>query len=61
MTPALLTLKDAAAYLDVAPKTLRRWTKDGVVPVFRDPDTNRCRYSRLALERWLADNCREAS
>jgi len=54
---ALLTHKDAAKKLGVARHTLRRWVNAGIIPVFRDPDTGRCRYSEAALDRWLENNC----
>lgn len=57
MPGRLVTAKAAAAHIGVSLDTLRAWTRAGVIPVFRDPDSGRCRYSIPALDRWLADNC----
>ncbi len=51
---------DAAQYLGVDPRTLRRWTRLGLVPFFRLPSTRdglagaRIRYDVGDLDRWLA-------
>lgn len=60
-TPMLMTAQTAARYLGISRDTLRRLAKKGEVPVWRDPSTGRRRYSRLALDQWLTNNCQVAS
>jgi excisionase family DNA binding protein len=56
--PMLMTAKSAARYLGISRATLKRLTDNGDVPVWRDPSTSRQRYSRLALDLWLTNNCK---
>lgn len=44
-----LTLGQAARYLGVSEPTLRKWTDDGRLPVFRTPGGHR-RYLRAELD-----------
>lgn len=55
--PSLVTAQAAARHLGVGPRTLRKWTATGYVPVVRDPLTGRIRYSLPALDAWLQANC----
>lgn len=36
-TKKFLTVKAAAAFLGVAPNTIRNWDRDGKIPVYRHP------------------------
>lgn len=56
--PNLMNGKEARAYLRLGEKAFVRLVKSGVIPVWIDPDTQRKRYSRKALDRWLESNCR---
>lgn len=52
-----LSLNEAAELLQVHPDTLRAWTDDGKVPVWRSPGGRR-RFRRRDLEAfkpWVAD------
>jgi excisionase family DNA binding protein len=45
----LLSVGEAAAYLGVSPASLRKWSNQGLVPVFRTPGGQR-RYSIQDLD-----------
>jgi len=42
-----------------APRTVRRWTRAGLLPTFTDPDTGRVVYPLAAIERWEASHMPE--
>jgi MerR family copper efflux transcriptional regulator len=45
-----LRIREAAAFLGVAPNTLRKWGRDEKVPEFRHPVNNYRLYRRSDLE-----------
>lgn len=49
---ALIGASKAALHLGVGRNLVRRWTEQGVIPFFRDPETGRPVYSRIALDEW---------
>mgnify|MGYP001562829949 FL=1 len=48
-----LRVKDAADYLGVSPNTLRNWSRDGRIPVYRNPMNAYRLYKKTDLERLL--------
>lgn len=52
--PEVMFLDEAAAFLRVSPRMLRRWARDGRVPSSRLD--RRLRFRRAALEAWLREN-----
>jgi len=52
-TPRLLNVSEAAAYLGVSAASLRKWSDQGLVPVYRTPGGQR-RYSLGDLEDFIA-------
>lgn len=48
----LLSQIAAARLLGVDRKKVRRWTTLGIIPVFRDPDSDRPLYPEEALTDW---------
>jgi excisionase family DNA binding protein len=48
-----LRVKDAADYLGVSPNTLRNWSRDGRIPVYRNPINAYRLYKKSDLERLL--------
>jgi excisionase family DNA binding protein len=55
-----LSIREACAFLGVDQSTLRRWTNDGRVPVFKTPGGHR-RYAREDLRALVVGNPRKAS
>jgi excisionase family DNA binding protein len=53
-----LSIREACAYLGVDQSTLRRWTNDGRVPVFKTPGGHR-RYAREDLRALVVGNPRK--
>lgn len=51
--PKLLNVSEAADYLSVSAASLRKWSDDGLVPVYRTPGGQR-RYSLEDLEEFIA-------
>jgi excisionase family DNA binding protein len=52
----VLTYREAAHLLKISPRTLERWTGEGLVPYIRLPQRGRwsgVRFSRNQLLRWL--------
>jgi excisionase family DNA binding protein len=54
-----LSIREACAFLGVDQSTLRRWTNDGRVPVFKTPGGHR-RYSREDLRALVVGNPRKS-
>ncbi len=54
-----LSIREACAFLGVDQSTLRRWTNDGRVPVFKTPGGHR-RYAREDLRALVVGNPRKA-
>lgn len=52
MSGQLLNQIQAAAYLGVNVKKVRKWGRDGVLPVFIDPDSLMPLYPVKALDAW---------
>jgi len=52
ITPALLTVKEAAAYLAVSVATVRRWVQGAGLPEVQVGGV--VRYSRVGLDAWVA-------
>jgi excisionase family DNA binding protein len=52
-TPKLLNVSEAAAYLGVSAASLRKWSDQGIVPVYRTPGGQR-RYALTDLEDFIA-------
>jgi predicted DNA-binding transcriptional regulator AlpA len=50
--PALLTPKDAAAFLQLSEKTLEKWRSKGTGPKFRRMGHRTVRYSQDDLLNW---------
>ena len=48
-----LTVKEAAAFLGVAPNTIRNWDRDGKIPVYRHPLSQYRLFKRDELESLL--------
>ena len=48
-----LTVKEAAAFLGVAPNTIRNWDRDGKIPVYRHPLNQYRLFKRQDLEALL--------
>ena len=55
-----LSIREACAFLGVDQSTLRRWTNDGRVPVFKTPGGHR-RYAREDLRALVVGNPQKAS
>jgi excisionase family DNA binding protein len=55
-----LSIREACAFLGVDQSTLRRWTNDGRVPVFKTPGGHR-RYSREDLRALVVGNPRKTA
>lgn len=53
MTERLLTARQVADMLGVAPATVLRWTRQGALPAVRLP-SGQIRYRAAELEEWLA-------
>lgn len=53
MEEKILTLAQAADFLQISPEVLRRHAKNGVVPAHKEGRTRR--FSRKELEAWLHD------
>lgn len=51
-TPALLTPKEAAAFLQVSEKTLEKWRTKGIGPKFRRLGHRTVRYLQNDLTEW---------
>ena len=51
-SPALLTPKDAAAFLQLSEKTLEKWRSKGTGPKFRRMGHRTVRYSQDDLLNW---------
>jgi predicted DNA-binding transcriptional regulator AlpA len=51
-SPALLTPKDAAAFLQLSAKTLEKWRSKGIGPKFRRMGHRTVRYSQDDLASW---------
>lgn len=51
-TIQLFTVSEAAKMLDIHPRTLRRWTKDGIAHALRTP-TNQRRFTLEEIERLM--------
>jgi excisionase family DNA binding protein len=60
MEHALLTPDEAAAYLRLAPSTLKAWRARDFGPAWT-PVGSLVRYQRRELDRWLAENTKHAS
>lgn len=45
-----LTIRQAAALLDVSPNTIRNWDRDAKIPVYRHPMSNYRLFKRKDLE-----------
>jgi len=56
-----LTVKAAAAYLGVAPNTMRNWDRDGKIPVFRHPISRYRLFKKSDLDLVLRDIERSGS
>jgi excisionase family DNA binding protein len=50
--PRLLNVGEAAAYVGVSPASLRKWSNEGFVPVYRTPGGQR-RFIRGDLDEFL--------
>jgi excisionase family DNA binding protein len=48
----LLNVGQAAAYLGVSPASLRKWSNEGIVPVYRTPGGQR-RFSTADLDEFM--------
>ncbi len=48
-----LRVKDAAEFLGVSPNTLRNWSRDGRIPVHRNPINGYRLYNKSDLDRLL--------
>jgi len=48
-----LRVKEAAEFLGVSPNTLRNWSRDGKIPVRRNPVNGYRLFARSDLERLL--------
>lgn len=51
-TNELLTVAEAAKLLNIHPRTLRRWTKDGIANALRTP-TNQRRFTLEEVQRLM--------
>lgn len=51
-TNELLTVSEAAKLLNIHPRTLRRWTKDGIANELRTP-TNQRRFTLEEVQRLM--------
>lgn len=51
-TPALLTPKEAAAFLKMSEKTLEKWRSNGTGPKFRKLGHRTVRYQQSDLSNW---------
>ncbi|MDZ4656523.1 MAG: helix-turn-helix domain-containing protein [Bythopirellula sp.] len=49
-TQGYITVKEAAALLDVSPNTVRAWGESGQIPEYRHPINNYRLYRRKELE-----------
>lgn len=54
MLPEVLTGEEAAKYLRIGGRTLRRHVAAGRIPCWTDEDTGRRRYPKAALDAFLA-------
>ena len=59
-TPRLLNVSEAATYLGVSAASLRKWSDQGLVPVYRTPGGQR-RYALEDLEDFIASMRQPAS
>ena len=59
ITARLLNVGQAAEYVGVSAASLRKWSNDGLVTVYRTPGNQR-RYSRDDLDRFMS-SMRESS
>lgn len=50
-----LRIKEAAAYLGVAPNTLRNWSTSGKIPVHRNPVNGYRLFLRSELDEFLEE------
>ncbi len=50
--PRLMSVSEAAGYLGVSPASLRKWSNQGLVPVYRTPGGQR-RYSVEGLDEFM--------
>jgi len=50
-----LKLKEAAAYLQISPHTLHRWTSKGIIPFYK-PNGRVTYFRREELDAWLTHN-----
>ncbi|MBN2023913.1 MAG: helix-turn-helix domain-containing protein [Pirellulales bacterium] len=57
LSPALLTLREAAALCGVSTRTLWAWARDGLSPPPLKIGRGVVRYSRRAFEEWVAAGC----
>lgn len=55
-----LLVRDAANYLGVSPNTIRNWSRDGKLPVYRNPMNSYRLYLRSDLDRLLRKITRSA-
>lgn len=53
MNETLLDAAQAAAYLGMSPKTLKKWRSKGAGPVYSRISRNRVRYRKSALDAWV--------
>lgn len=56
--PLTMYAPDAARYLGLGVRKVRRFARAGLIPNLVDPDTGRRHFFRPALDRWAADNGR---
>ncbi len=49
----LVTVRQAARFLGVAPNTLRNWHRDAKIPVYRNPVSNYRLFKKADLEELL--------
>ena len=62
MNDTLLTARQAADLIGVSARTLWDWTSPrGDIPCIRPGKGRTVRYSRLALDRWIADQIAESA
>jgi excisionase family DNA binding protein len=56
-----LLVKDAADYLGVSPNTIRNWSRDGRLPVHRNPMNSYRLFKKSDLDRLLKSIKRSAA
>lgn len=61
MTDSLLTTDEAAALVGMKERTLRVWRMKGQGPAYVKLGNGRVRYSRQAIDEWVAANTRGGS